>query len=83
MGSKNIEISDKNAMVEHPAVIELFDGIVEDSMESFSNYEKVKKYKLLKSLWTLEKGEITPSLKVVRRRVSDNHKDLIESIYLD
>ena len=83
LGSKNIEISDKNAMVEHPAVIELFDGIVEDSMESFSNYEKVKKYKLLKSLWTLEKGEITPSLKVVRRRVSDNHKDLIESIYLD
>ncbi|MAX09331.1 MAG: hypothetical protein CMG13_00500 [Candidatus Marinimicrobia bacterium] len=83
LGSKNIEISDKNAMVEHPAVIELFDGIVEDSMESFSNYEKVKKYKLLKNLWTLEKGEITPSLKVVRRKVSENHKDLIESIYLD
>ena len=83
LGSKNIEISDKNAMVEHPAVIELFDGIVEDYMESFSNYEKVKKYKLLKNLWTLEKGEITPSLKVARRKVSDNHKDLIESIYLD
>lgn len=83
LDSKNIGISDKEAMLEHSCTIELFDSIINESMENFSNYEKVKKYKLLNNLWTLEKGEITPSLKVVRRKVVENYKDLIESIYLD
>tara|TARA_A100001011_G_scaffold400096_2_gene512315 strand:+ start:612 stop:2399 length:1788 start_codon:yes stop_codon:yes gene_type:complete len=74
---------DKSSIISDKSVLKLFDKIIEDGMKSFSNYEKVKKYKLLKNAWTLEKGEITPSLKVVRRIVQDNNKDLIESIYSD
>jgi len=83
LDGKNLGISDKEAMLEHSSTTELFDNIINESMEKFSNYEKVKKYKLLNNLWTLEKGEITPSLKVVRRKVVKNYKDLIDSIYLD
>ena len=52
-------------------------------MKDFSNYETVKKYRLLKNLWTLERGELTPSLKVVRKKVQENYKDLIELMYSD
>ena len=50
-------------------------------MIKFSKFECVKKYKLLPDLWTLEKGEITPSMKVVRKIVIANYADLIEQIY--
>ena len=41
----------------------------------------IKKYKLLPSAWTLDKGELTPSLKVVRKKVEINYANIIESIY--
>ena len=43
----------------------------------------VKKYKLLNQLWTIDKGELTPSLKVIRRAVVNNYAEIIESIYKD
>ena len=50
-------------------------------MAGFAKFETVKKYKLLPSLWTIENGEITPSLKVVRKVVESNYKSLIDSMY--
>ena len=50
-------------------------------MAGFAKFETVKKYKLLPNLWTIEKGEITPSLKVVRKVVESNYQSVIDSMY--
>ncbi|MFQ6610298.1 MAG: AMP-dependent synthetase/ligase, partial [Fidelibacterota bacterium] len=76
-----ISLSDPEAIIEHPDAISLFDREVQKSMESFSNYERVKKFSLISSPFTIEKGEITPSLKVVRKVVISNYSNLIESMY--
>jgi long-chain acyl-CoA synthetase len=81
LDSNNIDLSSREAIIEHESVLKLFDGIISDSMIKFSKFECVKKYKLLPDLWTLEKGEITPSMKVVRKTVIANYSDLIEQIY--
>ena len=81
LDSHEITISDPEAMVEHPAVISLIDKEVEKAMESFAHYEKVKKYRLLPELFTIDRGEITPSLKVIRKAVEKNYADIIDIMY--
>ena len=78
---KDISCESAKAIVEHKSVKELFDREVSISMESFAKFETVKEYKLLPEPWTIDKGEMTPSLKVVRKTVENNYKELIESIY--
>ncbi len=78
---KGISLSEPEAIIEHPEVFSLFDREIKTAMESFSNYERVKKFVLLPSQFTIEKGEITPSLKIVRKVVIQNYFDQIESMY--
>ncbi len=75
------EISSNEAIIDHPDVIELFTKIIDNAMRKFSKYEKIKKFALIPRILTLEKGELTPTLKVVRKVVVENFKDEIENIY--
>jgi len=50
-------------------------------MESFPQYEKIKKFIVIDRLFELEKNEITPSLKIRRKAISENFKDLIDAMY--
>ena len=50
-------------------------------MEDFSKYEKVKKFSLLAEPFTIDKGELTPKLSIVRKVVCKNYIDVIDEIY--
>ena len=77
----NKSVSDNEAMIEHSDVLSLIDSEVSNAMNDFSNYEKVKVFKLLSIPFTIEKGELTPKMSIVRKVVTKNNHDLIESIY--
>ena len=77
----SISCSSSEAIIDHEKVLKLFDSEIKNSMAGFAKFETVKKYKLLPNLWTIEKGEITPSLKVVRKVVESNYQSLIDSMY--
>jgi long-chain acyl-CoA synthetase len=47
-----------------------------------AQYEKIKKVALIEKEFTIENGELTPTLKVKRRVVEDHYKDLIEKMYI-
>jgi long-chain acyl-CoA synthetase len=48
---------------------------------NFGQWEKVKKFTLLPQLWTIEGGELTPTLKLKRRIIVDKYKNEIEAMY--
>ncbi|HET6528138.1 MAG TPA: long-chain fatty acid--CoA ligase [Balneolaceae bacterium] len=48
-----------------------------------SPWETIKKFVLLKEPFSIESGEITPTLKVKRPVVKERYKDEIESMYAD
>ncbi len=61
--------------------IELFEEIVNKAMDGFAHYETIKKFKLVADVWSVDTGELTPTLKVKRKVVEKKYADLIDSIY--
>ena len=81
--SKGHENLGAKEMVEHPDTIALFLSEVEERMGNFAKYEKIKKFTVCDRLFELERGEITPSLKIKRKVVTENFKDTIDAMYND
>jgi len=68
-------------MIKTPEVLALFKEEVERLNESFGKVEKVKKFELLTDEWSVDSGELTPTMKVKRKVVIEKYDALIESIY--
>ena len=79
--SKGNEGLGAKEIVEHPDVIALFSSEIEERMEPFARYEKIKKFTVCDRLFELDRGEITPSLKIKRKVVTENFKEAIDSMY--
>jgi long-chain acyl-CoA synthetase len=47
----------------------------------FNQVEQVKKFELLPREWTVEGGELTPTLKLKRRVIMDKYRDLVARMY--
>ena len=69
--------------IHRPDVLAVFEEEVEKAMKSFAKYEKVRKFTLIPREFTIEAGELTPSLKVKRKEVVDHFGAEIEAIYAD
>ncbi len=76
-----IEYSDDAQMIKNPKVKEKFDEEVKALMKDIAQYEQVKKVELLTSLFTIDSGELTPTLKMKRKVIHNKYKDLIEGMY--
>ncbi|HTL52929.1 MAG TPA: AMP-binding protein [Planctomycetota bacterium] len=46
-------------------------------------HEQIKRFAILDQPFTIERGELTPTLKVRRRFVAEHYKDVIESLYVE
>jgi len=49
----------------------------------FSNPEQLKKFSILSRDFTIDDGELTPTLKIRRKQIGENWSSIIESMYKD
>jgi long-chain acyl-CoA synthetase len=68
-------------MVDRPNVRSLYAGIVETVNAHLAQFERIKKFAVLPCEFSIETGELTPSLKVKRRVVEQKYKQTIEALY--
>ena len=52
-----------------------------DGLRDLAKFEMPKKVVLIERDFTIESGELTPSLKVKRRQVEKNYRDVIDRVY--
>jgi long-chain acyl-CoA synthetase len=78
---QGILTSEAAAIVKHPKVVERVGRTVEEKNTQLQSYAKIKRFTVLASDFTLDGGELTPTLKVKRRVVSQKYKDAIEELY--
>jgi long-chain acyl-CoA synthetase len=64
-------------------VIEHYKAIVEKYNQHFNPVEQVKKFELIKAEWTINGGELTPTLKLKRKVIMEKYADAIERIYAE
>ena len=70
-------------LVTRPDVIALYQEIVDALNRELSQYERIKRIALLPAEFSIEGGELTPTLKVKRKVIEDKWRDAIESLYPD
>ena len=73
--------SGNEAAIADPRVRELLKDNVEKYNQYFNQVEQVKKFELLPYEWTVDGGELTPTLKLKRKVIMEKYRDAIESIY--
>jgi long-chain acyl-CoA synthetase len=79
--AQGIETRDKAALVADRRVFDLLKGEVTRLTRELADYEKVKRIALLADEFTIDGGELTPTLKIRRRVVEQKYSSLIESLY--
>jgi long-chain acyl-CoA synthetase len=68
-------------LVTRPDVVALYQEIVDALNRELSQFERIKRMALLPSEFSIESGELTPSLKVKRKVVEQRWHDQIEALY--
>ncbi|MBC7564421.1 MAG: long-chain fatty acid--CoA ligase [Gemmatimonadaceae bacterium] len=78
---KGITSTDRTALLTNAQVVEKLDREVRGEMEGLARFEAPKKIALLEHEFTIEGGELTPSLKVKRRVINEKYKGVIDALY--
>lgn len=68
-------------LIKLPEVVEKYNSVAEEFNEHFGHVEQVKKMCLLPKEFTIEDGELTPTMKLKRKNINQRYLNNIEGIY--
>jgi long-chain acyl-CoA synthetase len=79
---KNIAIKPRQEFVSSPELLDFFQRRINEKINpTLSDYEKIKKIKIILSEFSQEKGELTPTMKLRRHIIEKDYKKEIDEIY--
>jgi long-chain acyl-CoA synthetase len=81
--NKGLPTDSCEELVRHPAVTELLQQEVKRLTSSFAPFEQPKKVWVAENEWTVESGELTPTLKVRMREIEKKYRDVIDRLYAE
>lgn len=79
--NKGITYTTNEEMIQHQEVLKQFKKVVDRCNKNFGDTEQVKRYKLIGYSWSVDTGELTPTLKLRRKFIMKKHKELIDSLF--
>jgi long-chain acyl-CoA synthetase len=80
---RNLPVADYAALVRHPDAVAKVEREVMANLRDLASYETPKRLLLLAEDFTIERGELTPTLKVKRRVVEQKYAAEIDALYTD
>lgn len=78
---KDIEYTTNEEMIKHPDVLKKFKKIVDYYNSFFGDTEKVKRFILIGYEWSVQTGELTPTLKLKRNKLLEKYHNQIEKLF--
>ncbi len=79
--ANGISFADREELVRNDRIIAFLQAEVDRATPQLASYERIKKIGILGRDFEIEKGEMTPSLKIRRNIVMEKYADVIESLY--
>ncbi len=74
---------DTEDLVSHSRILELYSHRIENFNTGLPSYETIKKFVLLPREFSIEGGELTPTLKLKRKEIYKLYRDRIENMYMN
>ena len=78
---QQIDVQHPTELARHPKIVELIGTEIGVVNRHLASYESIKYFRIVPQDFSQEGGELTPSLKVKRKFVSQKYADLIEEMY--
>lgn len=80
---QGIACSTREELCQHPAIVQYIADRIDTLQQELAGYERIKRFTLLPCPFTMEKGELTNTLKIKRRVVYQNYAKEIEAMYAE
>ena len=78
---RGFDTADRAALLARAEVVAAFQAVVDEVNQGLARFEAVKRFRLVPQPFTMDQGELTPTLKVKRRVVEKKYAGLIEGLY--
>lgn len=79
--SANLKYHDRLELLRHSHIIELFEQRLREMQKELSRVEQVKRFTLLATPFSMESGELTPTLKLRRKIIAQRYQLEIDAMY--
>ena len=76
-----INYSSREELCAHPQNYALMEARIETLQQQLASYEKIKRFTLLPKPFTMERGELTNTLKIKRKVLAKNYAAEIDLMY--
>jgi len=77
----HIEFENREQLCKDPKINEMMKERIDTLQQSLAHYEQIKRFTLLPYHFSMEKGELTNTLKIKRRVLNENYKKEINAMY--
>ena len=78
---KEIAWTTNEEMIRNEKILQRFSEEINSFNQEFGKTEQLKKFELLPHEWTVDSGELTPTMKLKRKVILEKYKEVIEKIY--
>ncbi|MCI7002032.1 MAG: long-chain fatty acid--CoA ligase [Prevotella sp.] len=79
----NIAFENREQLCANPQIYAMMKERIDTLQQQLAHYEQVKRFTLLPHQFSMEKGELTNTLKIRRRVLNENYKVEIDKMYED
>ncbi|HQI82771.1 MAG TPA: AMP-binding protein, partial [Deltaproteobacteria bacterium] len=80
---QGISFNSHEDLVKKPEIVALYDQRIKDLMKDYARVEQIRRFTILPREFTIESGELTPTLKIKRKVVGRNFAAEIDAMYKD
>ncbi len=77
----DIKFRDNQELISLKEVIERYRQEVNEVNENLGEHEKIKRIRLVEEEWSPQTGELSPTLKLKRKPLHEQYKDVLKEIY--
>jgi len=79
----NITYSTDAEMVKNKEVVKEIGNYIKEFNNGFGSWEQVKSFRLIPTQWTIEGGELTPTMKLKRKAIMSKYEKVVNEIFAD
>jgi long-chain acyl-CoA synthetase len=80
---RDIRARTRAELVKDKRVVALYDQLVREVNGGLANFETIKRFRLVPEEWAQDSGELTPSMKLKRRVITERYSGVVAELYAD